>query len=94
MEDLFETLGDLFRNSSLPYFKKLETDIKRQIKVDDMICAVRDDLMNCKTMEDIDSIILQYSDILHRYPRLYKNVNNAVKRVEELKKLRIWDNLN
>jgi hypothetical protein len=92
MEDLFETLGDLFKE--LNEWEKLKADIKRQINVDDMISAVRDDLMNAKTSEDLDDIILQYSDILHRYPRLYKNVNNAVKRVEELKKLRIWDNLN
>jgi hypothetical protein len=80
-------LGDYLDNLFDPELKKLNDmldDLRRQSRVNDMIAALRSELMEARSDDELTEIIFKHLEILNRYPKLFKHVNSAKRRIHRL----------
>jgi len=78
MKDLFEELGDIFK-PHFEKFEKLHEDLKQNIQK-----GIIEDLMNCKTIAEINAIEARDSDYFQIWPELLVHSQSARKRIKNV----------
>jgi hypothetical protein len=78
MKDLFEELGDIFK-PHFEKFEKLHEDLKQNIQK-----GIIEDLMNCKTIAEINAIEARDSDYFQMWPELLVHSQSARRRIKNV----------
>jgi len=78
MKDLFEELGDIFK-PHFEKFEKLHEDLKQNIQK-----GIIEDLMNCKTIAEINAIEARDSDYFQIWPELLVHSQSARRRIKNV----------
>ncbi len=76
MENLFKFLNEETRK-----LDELIADLRKRMRINELLQTLRNDLMNCKSNADLNELIFKHLDMLSDNPKLFKHVNSAKKRI-------------
>ena len=81
MNDLFETLGNLFRP-----FENMQRDLELSIQR-----RIMNELIICRTADEVDKIVLDNIEYFDRWPQLICSATRAKNRIETKIRYGNWE---